>query len=130
MIEFLSGIMKRTPRMPPTMAMSEIERRLGSFMRPSFAHKKRTGSVKMQPAASDSPAEPIVCTMLLSRTEFRLRTIRVIPIAITAAGIDAEIVIPTRRPRYAFAAPKTIASRTPETTDVTVNSGVISSAGT
>ena len=67
--------------------------------------------------------------MLLSRIEFFLRMILVIPIAMTAAGIDAEIVIPTRRPRYAFAAPKTIASRIPETTEVMVNSGEISSAG-
>ena len=51
------------------------------------------------------------------------------PMEITAAGMDAETVIPTRRPRYAFAAPKTTASRIPRMTDVAVNSGVTLSAG-
>ena len=51
------------------------------------------------------------------------------PIEITAAGIEADIVMPTRRPRYAFAAPKTTASSTPKTIEVTVNSGTILSAG-
>ena len=67
--------------------------------------------------------------MLLSRIELRLKITRVTPIAITAAGIDAETVIPTRNPRYAFAAPKTIASKMPVITDIRVNSGVIVSAG-
>ena len=48
---------------------------------------------------------------------------------ITAAGIDAETVIPTRSPRYAFAAPNTIARITPMITDVTVISAVTFSAG-
>jgi len=52
-----------------------------------------------------------------------------IPMEITAAGIEAEIVIPTRRPRYAFAAPKTMASRIPIRREVTVNSGTTRSAG-
>ena len=55
--------------------------------------------------------------------------ILVIPIPITAAGIDAEIVIPTLSPRYAFAAPKTIARRIPEKMEVKVNSGVTFDAG-
>ncbi len=68
-------------------------------MIPSAAHRKRAGRVKMAPAARDSPAEPIVCTMLLSRIESRRRTMRMIPMEITAAGMEAETVIPTRRPR-------------------------------
>jgi hypothetical protein len=40
----------------------------------------------------------------------------------TAAGIDAETVMPTRRPRYAFAAPKTMPSTTPMVTASSVNS--------
>ena len=52
-----------------------------------------------------------------------------IPIEITAAGIEAEIVIPTIRPRYAFAAPNTIARMIPITIEVTVNSGTTLSAG-
>ena len=54
---------------------------------------------------------------------------RITPIAITAAGIDAETVIPTLSPRYAFAAPKTTAKITPMIMEVTVISGVIFSAG-
>ncbi len=68
-------------------------------MIPSAAHRKSAGRVKMAPAARDSPAEPIVCTILLSRIESRRRTMRMIPIEITAAGMEAETVIPTRRPR-------------------------------
>ena len=41
----------------------------------------------------------------------------------TAAGIDAETVIPTRRPRYAFAAPKITDSKIPRIKAVIVNSG-------
>ena len=51
------------------------------------------------------------------------------PIAITAAGIEADTVIPTRSPRYAFAAPKTTARIIPVIMDVIVNSGVTFSAG-
>ena len=55
---------------------------------------------------------------------------RITPIEITAAGMDADTVIPTLSPKYAFAAPNTIANNTPIITDVTVNSGVTFSAGT
>lgn len=44
---------------------------------------------------------------------------------ITAAGMEAETVMPTLNPRYAFAAPKTTARITPATMEVIVNSGVI-----
>ena len=54
---------------------------------------------------------------------------RITPIAITAAGIDADTVIPTLSPRYAFAAPNTTAKITPMIMEVTVISGVIFSAG-
>ena len=54
---------------------------------------------------------------------------RMTPIAITAAGMDAETVIPTRSPRYALAAPNTTAKITPIAIDVTVISGVTFSAG-
>ena len=43
---------------------------------------------------------------------------------ITAAGIDAEMVSPTRSPRYALDAPKITASAIPMITDVTVISGL------
>ena len=54
---------------------------------------------------------------------------RMIPIEITAAGIDADTVIPTRSPRYAFAPPNKIARTIPRITDVTVNSGTTLSLG-
>lgn len=89
----------------------------------------KAGSVKIAPAASDSPAEPIVCTILFSSIEFLRRITRITPIEITAAGIDADTVIPTRRPRYAFAAPNTTARIIPKITEVAVNSGTTLSAG-
>ena len=121
--------MKSTPRTPPQSAIRVISTRLGLSQRPSSAHKKRAGIVKIAPAASDSPAEPIVCTRLLSRMEFFFMMTRITPIEITAAGMDAETVIPTRSPRYALAAPNTIARMTPMSTDVTVISAVTFSAG-
>ena len=65
----------------------------------SCAHRYSAGNVKIAPAASDSPADPIVWTMLFSRIESRRSTYRSTPMEITAAGTDAEIVIPTRSPR-------------------------------
>ena len=83
----------------------------------------------MAPAARDSPAEPMVWTMLFSRMESFLRMNRMTPIDRTAAGMDAEMVIPTRSPRYALAAPKTTARRIPRMMEVTVISGTTLSAG-
>ena len=48
---------------------------------------------------------------------------------ITAAGIEADTVMPTRSPRYAFAPPNSTASRAPMIIDVTVSSGTTLSAG-
>ena len=92
--------MNRTPRTPPQIAMNVIIRNEGVATElSSAAHMNRAGRVNIAPAASDSPAEPMVCTMLFSRMEFFLRISLIIPIEITAAGIEAETVIPTRRPR-------------------------------
>ena len=41
----------------------------------------------------------MVCTMLLSRMEFFLSRTRITPIEMTADGMEAETVMPTRRPR-------------------------------
>ncbi len=41
----------------------------------------------------------------------------------TAAGIDAETVIPANRPRYALAAPSSAARAAPKITAATVSSG-------
>ncbi|MND03286.1 hypothetical protein D3C83_230360 [compost metagenome] len=51
------------------------------------------------PAPIASPAVVMVCTMLFSRMEFRRKSPRRIPIEITAAGIDADTVIPIFKPR-------------------------------
>ena len=121
--------MKSTPKTPPQSAISVISTRLGIEQRPSSAQRNSAGIVKIAPAASDSPAEPMVCTMLLSRMEFLRMIMRITPIDITAAGIEAETVIPTRSPRYALAAPKITASKTPIIMEVTVSSGMTLSAG-
>ena len=55
---------------------------------------------------------------------------RITPIEITAAGIEAETVIPTLSPRYAFAPPNMMARMIPKMIEVAVNSGIILSAGT
>ena len=71
----------------------------GMSHRPSAAHMNRAGMVKMAPAARDSPAEPMVWTMLFSRMESRLKMKRMTPMEMTAAGMEAETVMPTRRPK-------------------------------
>ena len=87
------------PNIPPKNASNDIVKRLGTSVSPSFDHRKSTGIVNIEPAARDSPAEPMVCTILLSNIEFFLSIIRRTPIEITAAGIEAEIVKPTLRPK-------------------------------
>ena len=54
--------------------------------------------MKITPAASDSPAEAAVCTMLFSRI-LDFRNIRSTPMEITAAGMDADTVMPANNPR-------------------------------
>ena len=55
-----SGIMNRIPRIPPTIHTSAIRAILGLEVLPSLAHMKMAGRVKIAPAATDSPAEPMV----------------------------------------------------------------------
>lgn len=54
----------------------------------------RAGMVKMMPAARDSPALATVCTRLLSSRLLRRSTPRNTAMAMTAAGIDALMVMP------------------------------------
>ena len=54
---------------------------------------------------------------------------RTILIERTAAGMEADTVMPTRKPRYAFAPPNTIARIMPRITEVGVSSGITLSAG-
>ncbi|GAB6258676.1 hypothetical protein PSKAS_41990 [Peribacillus sp. N1] len=79
--------------------------------------------VNTAPAPIASPAVVIVCTILFSNIESLRKTPLNIAIEITAAGIEAETVKPISRPKYAFAAPNTIARMTPRMIAVAVNSG-------
>ena len=78
--------------------------------------------MKIAPATKDSPAEPIVWTILFSSIESRLKISLRTPIEITAAGIDAETVSPTLKPKYALAAPKITEIKIPRIIAVNVSS--------
>ena len=65
-----SGIMNNTPRKPPINAISAISTKEGIAVPSSCAHINNAGSVNIAPAATDSPAEPIVCTRLLPKWSF------------------------------------------------------------
>jgi hypothetical protein len=90
----------------------------------------RAGIVTPTPKAIDSPADPVVWTMLFSRIE--LRRVRVMAekprkseIESTAIGIDAETVMPTLRTRYIDDAEKMMPSTAPARTADQVNSGIV-----
>ena len=87
-----SGIMNSTPSAPPIMAIRKIREYSSGKPR-----NTRAGKVKMTPAATDSPAEPVVCTMLFSRM-VDLPRARSRLIDSTAIGMDAETVRPARSP--------------------------------
>ena len=57
---FLSGIMNTIPSKPPAIATHAITMYDGTVPMPSSAHMNTAGNVKIAPAASDSPAEPMV----------------------------------------------------------------------
>ena len=61
--------------------------------------RKSAGMVKIVPVASEVEAEPMVCERFASRIVERRRSARKTTTVITAAGIEAETVMPTRRPR-------------------------------
>ena len=77
--------------------------------------------VKTTPPATDSPADPIVWTMLFSRI-VEPPSFFSTEIASTAIGIDALTVRPARRPRYTVDAPNSSPNSTPMTTAFSVNS--------
>src|SRR6476619_323961 len=81
------------------------------------------GSVNTIPAAMDSPAEPVVCTMLFSRMVDFPRVRKNAP-ANTAIGMDAETVSPTLRARYTLDAAKTTPRIAPR-----ITARMVSSAG-
>ncbi len=88
--------MKRTPSDPPRRAINPVSQNLKSVQTPAITS---AGTVNMIPAASDSPVEAIVCTILFSRIEPERMTPRRMAIEMTAAGMLAETVIPTYSPR-------------------------------
>ena len=59
--------------------------------------KMSAGSVKITPPATDSPADPVVCTMLFSRM-VALPRARSSEMDRTAIGIEAATVRPARKP--------------------------------
>ena len=81
------------------------------------------------PAATDSPADPIVCTMLFSRI-VEPPSLLSTEIASTAIGIEALTVSPARRPRYTVEAPNSSPKSTPMTIAFSVNSAGDCEAGT
>jgi hypothetical protein len=89
-----SGIIISTPIKPPNSATKRM--RVSSMSKPM---SRSDGSVNATPAASDSPAEPVVWAMLFSRIVPRMRSQRNSVIDSTATGIDADTVRPILRPR-------------------------------
>ena len=84
--------MNNTPMNPPIRERTRI--REYSSPKP---RKMSAGRVKMTPPATDSPADPVVWTMLFSRMVGRPRA-RSTEIDKTAMGIEAPTVRPARRP--------------------------------
>ena len=85
-------------------------------------------TVKIAPAATDSPIDPAVRAMFSSRID--PLKIRSTAIPITAAGYVAAIVWPAFSPRYAFAAPSTTHITSPSIVARTVNSFICTPGGT
>ena len=83
----------RTPNTPPVSVIRNV---IGICI--GNPRKISAGIVKTTAAAIDSPAEPAVWTMLVSRIVEPPNFLRMV-IAMTAMGIEAEVVCPTRRPR-------------------------------
>src|SRR5271154_1058558 len=96
-----SGIMNSTPSHPPRSARKKMRQYSVLSEKP---RKINAGMVKITPAATDSPAEPVVCTILFSRIVDRPKA-RKILIESTAIGMEAETVSPARKPTYTETAP-------------------------
>ena len=89
------GIMKRMPSRPPVRAMIVTDQKSKESQKPI---RIIAGMVKMMPAARDSPAEAQVCTWFASNIVESLKSILNNNIAMTAAGIEADTVIPALSP--------------------------------
>ena len=96
------------PSVPPSIiSAADIKYSSAMFARSNFQNFRMTkaGSVKMAPAATDSPIDPTVRAKFSSRIDPLNSRSTAIPM--TAAGYVAAMVMPARRPRYALAAPRT-----------------------
>ncbi len=118
------GIIIKMPSKPPRQP-TVITRMIVM----SCPNSSRAGIVTPSPKAIDSPAEPVVCTMLFSkivagRKRNTLDSTRNSVIDSTATGIEAETVIPTFSTRYSDEAPKTMPRITPAMTAPQVNSAI------
>ena len=85
------GMEKMTPRSPPERVIISVGRNSKFVQAPTIT---RAGTVNITPAAMASPALAIVWTMLFSRIVPRRRTPLSMAMEITAAGMDADTVIP------------------------------------
>ncbi len=121
-----SGIMNSTPSHPPISARKKTRQYSVLSEKPM---KISAGKVKITPAATDSPAEPVVCTMLFSRI-VDLPNARRMEIERTAIGIDAETVRPARRPTYTDTAPNSAPKIAPRITARQLNSVIALDAST
>ena len=89
-----SGIMAESPSSPPRNASTTTCQYGGTA-----PHRNSAGIVKMVPVASEVEAEATVCDMFASSSVPRVRSRWKVATVMTAAGIEAETVMPTRRPR-------------------------------
>ena len=116
------------PSTPPRIATQNTVTKFISSAKPITSN---AGIVKMIPAASDSPADVIVWTALFSKIVTSLNfNNRRTSIDMTAAGIDAETVIPMYKPRYVFAAVINAPNIRPSTIARTVSSAIFFSGAT
>src|SRR4029077_1707551 len=120
------GIMNNTPSHPPISARKKTRQYSVFNEKP---RKISAGRVKMTPAATDSPAEPVVCTMLFSRI-VDLPNARRIEIDSTEIGIEAETVSPARNPTYTETAPNKMPNNEPRITARQLNSVMALDAST
>src|ERR1700732_5101765 len=121
-----SGIMNSTPSHPPMSARKKTRQYSVFNEKP---RKISAGRVKMTPAATDSPADPVVCTILFSRI-VDLPNARRMEIESTEIGIEAETVSPARNPTYTETAPNKMPNSAPRMTARQLNSVNVLEAST
>src|SRR5207302_4994198 len=104
----LNGIVNTTPSTPPLRQMKKDSQNGNPVHQPMITNPGKTKMI----AESVPAAEATVWTMLFSRIVESFTALRM-AIDITAAGIDEAKVSPTLRPRYTFAAVKTVVMSAP-----------------